>query len=209
MGILSSIFMSKSEKEKLEKVNRRRITRGVERVIENLEDKAGRLNKECSTLWDKARQQLLSGQKNEAAATLRFYKAKSVMSRRVDHQLAMTRYRYDAIVGAADMQQVMGALQDLAANTNVDVDMLEETMETVDEATGDNNEVCKIIDRAFQRDMAKLDRDLEGAGEGEDDDLMKALEQEVASGAGAARGGTESSITSGQERLRNMLDGKK
>ena len=208
MGILSSIFMSKSEKKNLEKLNKRRIVRGVERVIENLEDKSSRLNKECNSLWDKARQQLLSGQKSEAAATLRFYKAKSVMSKRIDHQLTLTRYRYDAIVGAADMQQVMGALQELAANTNVDVDGLEDTMEQVDEAAADNNEVCKIIDSAFQRDMAKLDRDLEGAGEGEEDELLKALEQEIATGP-AAGNGENNSITSGQERLRSMLDGKK
>lgn len=206
MGILSSIFMSKSEKEKLEKINRRRTTRGVERVIENLEDKFDRLNKECAILWNTARQQLLSGQKSEAIATLRSYKAKTVMGRRVDHQLTMTRFRYEAIVGAADMQQVMSALNDLAVNTNVDVDMLEETMETVDDAAGDNSEVCKIIDRAFQRDMAKLDRELENAGGDDDDELMKSLEQEVAADG---KENVESSIISGQERLRNMLNEKK
>ena len=206
MGILSRFIMSKRKKEELEKINRRRIKRGVERVIENLEDKFDRLNKESSILWNKARQQLLSGQKSEALATLRSYKAKTVMGRRVDHQLTMTRYRYDAIVGAADMQEVMGALNDLAANTNVDVDILEDTMEKVENAASDNNDVCKIIDRAFQRDMAKLDRELENAGGDDDDELMKSLEQEVAADGKRKVDGT---ITSGQERLRNMLNEKK
>ena len=206
MGIFSNFFMSESEKANLEKAKRRKIVRGVENIISGLEEKSMILGKECSTLWDKARQQLMSGQKNEAAATLRFYKSKNVMSRRIEQQLMLVRHRYDTLTGAADMQEVAGALNSLAGVMGVDVDALEESMEAVADAASDTADVNRAVDAAFQRDMARLDRELEAGGSDDDDALMKALEQEIAGAGAASAGGV---ISEGQDRLRNMLDGKK
>ena len=205
MGLLSNFFMSASEKEKLEKMKLRRVTRGVERVIEGLQDKSALLNKECTALWNKAREQLMSGQKSEAAATLRFYKSKNMMGRRVEQQLMMVRHRYDTITGAADMQSMAGALNGLAQTRGVDVDALEDSMEQIADAGMDCNEVNKSLDSMFERDMAKLDREL-AAGESGDDELMKALEQEI---SGGSTGVVPDAISSGQERLRSMLNEKK
>lgn len=204
MGIFGNFFMSESEKAKLEQMNKKRVVRGVERLLENLENRSIILNKESSVLWDKARKELLSGQKTEASNTLRIYKAKQVMARRNDHSLMVMRSRYDAIVGASDMQEVMGALNELAGSTNLDVDQMEENMDGVDAAVSDTRDVTKAIDAAFQRDMTRLDLELSSAENGEEDDLMKLLEQEVSAGAATGAG-----VTSGQERLRNMLNGKK
>ncbi|MBQ9755202.1 MAG: hypothetical protein IJV93_10710 [Lentisphaeria bacterium] len=203
MGLLSNFFMSASEKDKLEKTKMRRVTRCVERVIEGLEEKSALLNKECSTLWTRAREQLISGQKSEAAATLRFYKSKNVLGRRVEQQLTLVRHRYDTITGASDMQTMAGALSELARTMGVDVDALEYSMEQVADAAMDSSDVNKSINAIFERDMAKLDRDL-AAGEISDDELMKALEEEV-----AAAGNSNGSIADGQERLRSILNDKK
>ena len=203
MGLLSNFFMSASEKDKLEKTKMRRVTRSVERVIEGLEEKSALLNKECSTLWTRAREQLISGQKSEAAATLRFYKSKNVLGRRVEQQLTLVRHRYDTITGASDMQTMAGALSELARTMGVDVDALEYSMEQVADAAMDSSDVNKSINAIFERDMAKLDRDL-AAGEISDDELMKALEEEV-----AAAGNSNGSIADGQERLRSILNDKK
>lgn len=203
MGLLSNFFMSASEKDKLEKTKMRRVTRCVERVIEGLEEKSALLNKECSTLWTRAREQLISGQKSEAAATLRFYKSKNVLGRRVEQQLTLVRHRYDTITGASDMQTMAGALSELARTMGVDVDALEYSMEQVADAAMDSSDVNKSINAIFERDMAKLDRDL-AAGEISDDELMKALEEEV-----AAAGNSNGSISDGQERLRSILNDKK
>lgn len=203
MGLLSNFFMSASEKDKLEKTKMRRVTRCVERVIEGLEEKSALLNKECSTLWTRAREQLISGQKSEAAATLRFYKSKNVLGRRVEQQLTLVRHRYDTITGASDMQTMAGALSELARTMGVDVDALEYSMEQVADAAMDSSDVNKSINAIFERDMAKLDRDL-AAGEISDYELMKALEEEV-----AAAGNSNGSIADGQERLRSILNDKK
>ena len=147
----------------------------------------------------------MSGQKSEAAATLRFYKSKNMMGRRVEQQLMMVRHRYDTITGAADMQSMAGALNGLAQTLGVDVDALEDSMEQIADAGMDCSEVNKSLDSMFERDMAKLDREL-AAGESGDDELMKALEQEI---SGGSTGVVPDAISSGQERLRSMLNEKK
>ena len=223
MGIFDGLFTSAADEAKNKRTRQRRATRAVERVIENLQDKSKALEKERTKLWNTAREQMISGQKSAAASTLKIYKSKLVMGERVEKQLLLSQHHLDSITTASDMQQISGTLAELAAVMNVDPDTVQESIDAVDDRTADVQDVVKIMDQAFARDMARLDRDAEQE-EGESEDaLMTALMNEVngsltvpgslsSAVEESAPGSTNAAaadINAGRDTLKKLLDGNK
>ena len=213
MGLFD-IFTSKKKADQEAKRTKNRAERRAERVIDDMQYRQKNLEKECSKLWEKARQQLMSGQKSAAAATLSIYKSKLAMANRNERQYIMARHQADIMTNAAMMQGVAGALQELAEVSNVDPDAVAEQMDKIDEVNDDISETNKIMEKSYERSMAKLDKDLEDASDMVgDDELMKILETET---AGSVMGAhvTESSdkvptaaeINSGRDNLKKLLN---
>jgi hypothetical protein len=194
----------------------------VERVIDNLQEKATGLEKERTKLWNTAREQMLSGQKSAAGATLKVYKSKMVMGQRVERQLLLSQHHLDTITSASDMQQVSGALAGLATIMNVDPDAVQATMDELEDKNADVQDVSKIMDRAFERDMAKLDRDAENGMNETEDELMQALMAEVngslsvsaplssaAPETAAPVSNAAADINAGRDALKKLMEGNK
>lgn len=179
MGIFDGLFTNAESKIKEERMKQRRAIRTVERVIDNLTEKSAGLEKERTKLWATAREQMLSGQKSAAATTLKIYKSKMVMSQRVERQLLLSKHNLDTITSANDMQQVSASLASLATTMNVDPDAVQMTMDELEDRNEDIRDVNKIMDSAFARDMAKLDLDAANGMDDTEDELMKALMDEV------------------------------
>ena len=222
MGIFDGLFTSAADEAKTKRTRQRKAVRAEERVIENLQDKSRMLEKERTKLWNTAREQMISGQKAAAASTLKIYKSKLVMGERVEKQLLLSQHHLDSITTAGDMQQISGTLAELATVMNIDPDAVQDSIDTVDDKTADVQDVVKIIDQAFNRDMAKLDRDAEQGSEESEDALMTALMNEV-NGSLSVPGGLSSvadtpasaeksapaDINAGRDTLKKLLDGNK
>ncbi|MBR7138736.1 MAG: hypothetical protein IKD44_04260 [Lentisphaeria bacterium] len=213
---MSILDLFKSSKDTADEKRRaeRRAKRKAEQAIENLQDKNSALTKECNQLWEKARQQLMSGQKAAAAATLKIYKSKLAMATRNEKQFIMARHQTDIMNNAAMMNELSGALKDLAVISNIDPDAVAENMENIDAANDDINEANRIMEKSYDRSMAKLDKDLDEAADTVgDDELMKVLESET---AGTVMGPrvteatgeipTADEINSGRDNLNKLLN---
>ncbi|MBQ9755714.1 MAG: hypothetical protein IJV93_13315 [Lentisphaeria bacterium] len=217
MGIFDGLFTSAESEAKEKRMKQRRAVRTVERVIENLTEKSAGLEKERTKLWEKAREQMLSGQKTAAAATLKVYKSKMVMGQRVERQLLLSQHNLDTITSASDMQQISTALASLATAMNVDPDAVQLTMDELEEKNDDIRDVTRIMDRAFDRDMAKLDHDAENSQDETEDELMKALMEEVngalavpESAASAAEApAAAADINAGRDALKKLMEGNR
>ena len=213
MGVFG-IFVGKKEAARIARRTRNRAESRAEDAIEGIHSRQKSLDKECAKLWEKARQQLLSGQKAAAAATLRIYKSKQAMANSNERQYIMARHQADIMTNASMMQNVATVLKNLAEVSNVDPDSLAEEMETVAEVSDDIRETGKIMEKSYERSMAKLDRELEDSSDMVgDDELMKILETET---AGSVMGAhvTESSgkvptvaeINSGRDNLNKLIN---
>ena len=218
MGIFDGLFTSAESEAKEKRMKQRRAVRTVERVIDNLTEKSAGLEKERTKLWEKAREQMLSGQKTAAAATLKVYKSKMVMGQRVERQLLLSQHNLDTITSASDMQQISTALASLATAMNVDPDAVQLTMDELEEKNDDIRDVTRIMDRAFDRDMAKLDHDAENSQDETEDELMKALMEEVngalavpesAASAAEAPAAAAADINAGRDALKKLMEGNR
>ncbi|MBO5791418.1 MAG: hypothetical protein J6S54_02980 [Lentisphaeria bacterium] len=224
MGIFDGLFTSAADEAKIKRARQRRATRAVERVIENLQDKSKSLERERTKLWNTAREQMISGQKSAASSTLKIYKSKLVMGERVEKQLLLSQHHLDSITTASDMQQISGALAELATVMNVDPDVVQDSIDSLDDKSADVQDVVKIMDQAFARDMARLDRDAEQDEAESEDALMTALMNEV-NGSLVVPGSLGSvaeesapvntnaaaadDINAGRDTLKKLLDGNK
>lgn len=221
MGFFDGIFTSAADAEKNKRTLQRKAKRAVERRIEDLGEKAAQLEKERNKLWNTARDQMISGQKSAAAATLKFYKSNMVRGQHIEKMRLYSQNQLDSLTNASDMQALSGALSDLAVAMNIDPDKFQDVMDQMDDKGADVREITKLMDSAFNREMARLDNEsAQNAGE-EDDALMTALMNEVngslavpgalSSTAEAAPAATAApaDINAGRDALKKLMEGNK
>jgi hypothetical protein len=107
---------------------------------------------------------------------------------------------------------------------NVDPDVVQDSIDSLDDKSADVQDVVKIMDQAFARDMARLDRDAEQDEAESEDALMTALMNEV-NGSLVVPGSLGSvaeesapvntnaaaadDINAGRDTLKKLLDGNK
>lgn len=218
MGFWSNLFESREAAEKRKRQQARKVERAVERVVDNLSDKIRDMEREREKIWKNAKMKLQSGQKNEAARLLKMYKSKDIMLSRLDRQKSFVQHQLDMITGARDMQIAMGALGEMAAGMDISSDFIADSLENIDIASADINEINKTMDKAFEKNMAQLDRESESLADAEfDENLMNALETEaageIAGGFTATPAGDNASpvsqgssaINEGLERIKKNL----
>ena len=220
MGFFDGLFTSAADAEKNKRTLQRKAKRAVERRIEDLGEKAAQLEKERNKLWNTARDQMISGQKSAAAATLKFYKSNMVRGQHIEKMRLYSQNQLDSLTNASDMQALSGALSDLAVAMNIDPDKFQDVMDQMDDKGADVREITKLMDSAFNREMARLDNEsAQDAGE-EDDALMTALMNEV-NGSLAVPGALSSTaeaapaaaapadINAGRDALKKLMEGNK
>ena len=220
MGFFDGLFTSAADAEKNKRTLQRKAKRAVERRIEDLCEKAAQLEKERNKLWNTARDQMISGQKSAAAATLKFYKSNMVRGQHIEKMRLYSQNQLDSLTNASDLQALSGALSDLAVAMNIDPDKFQDVMDQMDDKGADVREITKLMDSAFNREMARLDNEsAQDAGE-EDDALMTALMNEV-NGSLAVPGALSSTaeaapaaaapadINAGRDALKKLMEGNK
>lgn len=179
MGLFDFIKTKGEIERELRKAQRKQQHR-VENVIDNLDDKVKDYEKERDKVWEQAKIKLQSGQKAEAARLLNTYKSKQTLINQTERRKQYAERTLDKINSARDMKELTDSLGKLATMSDFSPEQMEENLETINMATDDINDMSKIFEKAMERDMEQLNRDMERTnGTAEEDDLMKALEAEV------------------------------
>lgn len=179
MGLFDFIKTKKEIERELRMAQRKQQHR-VENVIDNLDDKVKDYEKERDKVWEQAKIKLQSGQKAEAARLLNTYKSKQTLINQTERRKQYAERTLDKINSARDMKELTDSLGKLATMSDFSPEQMEENVETINMATDDINDMSKIFEKAMERDMEQLNRDMERTnGTAEEDDLMKALEAEV------------------------------
>lgn len=176
---MGNFFETASQKaHRLEKENKARF-RNTGQLIENLQQKHALMEKECTSLWNKAKKELAGGEKSAAAATLKLFKMKKVAAERYARFRILAENKLASFSSAADMQSVMQALGELAGSCQVDVDQFEEKMAQAEEVMEDVRDMDKIMNGAWERENRRIDRELEDSAADDDDPLLKSLEESI------------------------------
>ncbi|MBQ7403729.1 MAG: hypothetical protein IJW05_09845 [Lentisphaeria bacterium] len=179
MGLFDFFKTNGEIERELRKAQRKQQHR-VENVIDNLDDKVKDYEKERDKIWEQAKIKLQSGQKAEAARLLNTYKSKQTLINQTERRKQYAERTLDKINSARDMKELTDSLGKLATMSDFSPEQMEENVETINMATDDINDMSKIFEKAMERDMEQLNRDMERTnGTAEEDDLMKALEAEV------------------------------
>lgn len=218
MDFFGNLFESNVERERRIARNKRRAEYAVESVIDKLNDKTKQLEKERDALWEKAKIKLQSGQKTEAASTLRTYKSKMIMLNRLDRQKIFAQHKLDMLTSATDMIEVTKALGTLANISDVSPEQLQDGLMDIDMASGEISEINKQVDKAFAKEMDRINQEVErDSSDDLDDELMAALENEaagmisggqVSSAAPASTNNNQQAIDAGLSRLKKIMNDK-
>ena len=209
---MSKLFKTKRERERETRRDRRRAFRDAENRIDDVKDRITQMNKDAGKQWDQAREALKSGQKAAAQRCLTSYRAAQVLMTKLEQK----RWVFEQYLTKMQVAQTDQEFADALAAVNKVVEINPERVEDVFESSRD------ILGEQMDADRfwAKLyDKEMDGAtGALEDhipsvDELNSQLEDEAAAEVG---GGTaervnselEGRIGAGQERVKNLLDGK-
>lgn len=208
------IFKSKSTREREARRERRHAFRNAENAIDSVRDRQKELEKEAKKRWAEAREALKNGEKAAAQRALVSYRAAQAMAVKLEQKRWVFEQYVTKMQVAGSDAQFASALAAVNKVMAIDPETVEDVFADAQEKLGESVGGDKFWERLYGKEM-------EGAvGTAEDhipslDDMNAQLEQEVAAevGGGSSAAATanqeiDSRIAAGQERVKNMLEGK-
>ena len=182
--------------------------RDIERTVDRLTDRINDLEKGKAKLWQAAKMKAAQGLKKEAARLLQQYKTAEVMISRLDKQVTFIQTKKTEIETAGVMAGGMAALEKLAKAAKLDPDAMMVAMDTVNETSETVNDMNKQIMREIMKDEEQQARAYEEQSEytDGDDDLMAALEAEVAGDMGYVAGSGNGVGSKTENNIKQKLD---
>ncbi len=208
MGLL---FKSKKEREREARRDQRHAFRQAENAIEDVKDRIKQMEKDSSKIWAQARDYMKAGQKAAAQRSLISYRASQVLMTKLEQKRWVFEQYFTKMQAAKSDQQFADALSAMNKVVRIDPERVADVFDEAQDLLGEQVDADRFWDKLYTKET-------EGASAGlEDhipslDDLGKQLEQEAAAevGGNTAQAGAEvdARIKAGQERVRNLLDGK-
>ncbi|MEI6149798.1 MAG: hypothetical protein WCS01_11915 [bacterium] len=208
---MSILFKTKKEREQGERREQRHAFRQAENAIDDVKDRVKTLEKDAKKQWDQAREALKSGQKAAAQRMLISYRAAQVLTTKLEQKRWVFEQYYTKLQAAKSDQQFSDALAAINKVVKIDPERVADVFETSQDLLGEQVDTDRFWAKMY-------DKETEGAsGALEDhipslDDLGKQLEAEAGAEVGGApdKAGAalDQSIKSGQDRVKNLLEGK-
>ncbi len=207
------MFMTPSARRRAKRRERRHAFRNAENAIDSVKDRQKELDREAKKRWSEAHEALKNGEKAAAQRALVSYRALQSLVIKLEQKRWVFEQYYTKMQVADSDAQFSSALGALTKVMEIDPEKVEDVFDAANEALDSQVESDKFWEKMYNKEM-------EGAkGALEDyipsmDDLRAQLEQEVAADVGgaaapaAANQEIDSRIAAGQERVRNMLEGK-
>lgn len=206
------LFMSKKEKEKLERKKKRAAFRDADRVVDNVKDKIRELKVDRDKQWEAARKYLKEGKKTAARRAVQAVRARELLMDQLDKKRLICEDRIIKLDMANMDNSFIESLNTITNLVNIDPDELVETMDSVQDKLEEVEENDKIWNKFYEKDMLNAEyTDSEIVDSV--DNLLSQLESEVAvevRGSELEDGETENSImaeiSEGRNRLNKLLE---
>ena len=205
-------FKSSKELEREKRRRQRASERRAERGIRHLASLAKGMERERAALWQKARELLQAGQKEEAARLLRQYKLLGVQLERMEQQKMLSQNKLNRVEAAGEIGGITAAIADVAEGAGVDPDEIADNFDRIADVEEDADEVDSVVQDEIRKDLEKAAEQTEGKEDlPDDDELMRELENEAAAeilGPKVAEDGVQAQdgINEGRDKLRKLLD---
>jgi hypothetical protein len=202
---------TKKEKERAVRKDRRRAYRQAENAIQDVKDRAKRMEKDAEADWLKARDALKEGKKAAAQRALTSYRAAQVLVTKLEQKRWVFEQYLMKMETAGTDAEFATALAAVNKVTDINPELVEDVFDTAGELLGEQQDADRFWASLY-------DKEMEGAtGNLQDhipslEELSKSLEQEVSAdiSGGSAKTASEMErrIGGGQEKVRELLGGK-
>ncbi len=208
---MSILFKSKQERAREDRRTQRQAFRQAEKAIDDVKDRVKQMAKDSKKQWDQAREAAKGGEKAAAQRLLIGYRANQVLMTKLEQKRWVFEQYFTKLQAAQTDQQFTTALAAINKVVNIDPEKVTDVFEASQDLLGEQVDTDRF--------WAKLyDKETEGASGALEDhipsleDLSRQLESEAGAeiGGSAQKAGTEldARVKSGQERVKNLLEGK-
>jgi len=212
---LGDIFKSQKQREKEERTHRRKALRDAEGAVDKIRDRITSMKKERDATWREARDYLKAGQKEAAQRCLQSYRAGEVLMDQLEKKHWVSRQLMLRMETAGIDQEIAGAFAVLQKVINIDPEKIADTLEDVRDALGEQEDIEKMWDKMYDKDMAGIERVSDTIPSVED--MMKNLEDEALAEVGGYKVAEEETrdqsisekIGKGRQKLHKLLEDNK
>lgn len=211
MNILD--FLSPGGRKRAQRRERRHAFREAENAIDSVKERQNELEKESKKHWEAAREAMKNGEKAAAQRALISYRASQSLVMKLEQKRWIFEQYFTKMQVAGSDAQFAEALGSLNKVVNIDPEKVMDVFDTAQDILGEQVDGDRFWEKMYNKEM-------EGATKAAEDhipsmeDLGAQLEQEVAAEVGGAAAPAaagkeiDSRIAAGQERVKNMLEGR-
>jgi len=210
---LGDIFKSEKQRKKEQRMQRRKALRDAEGAVDKIKDRIDDMKKERDSTWLEARTYLKAGQKEAAQRCLQSVRAGEVLMSQLEKKHWVSRQLIVRMETAGIDQEIAGSFAVLQQVIDVDPEKISETLDDVREALGEQDDIEKMWDKMYDKDMAGIERVSDTIPSVET--MMKNLEDEATAEVGGykvADGDLEAindEIGEGRKKLNRLMEDDK
>lgn len=205
------IFMTPSARRRLERRERRHAFRDAENAKQDVVDRQKRLEKEAKANWDKAREALKTGEKAAASRALTAARAAQALALKLEQKRWVFEQYLTKMEVAQSDNQFAEALGQINKIVRIDPERVEDIFGTAQDMLGEQVDADRFWNSMYEHEM-------EGASGALQDHLpsLEEMENQLESEVAAEMGGgtvtadqaIEERLASGQQRVKDILEGK-
>ena len=207
-------FMFPAARRRYERRVRRHAFRDAENAKQDVVDRQKRLEKEAKENWAKAREALKSGEKAAANRTLTAARAAQVLAMKLEQKRWVFEQYLTKMEVAQSDNQFAEALGQINKIIRIDPEHVEDVFGTAQDVLGEQVDADRFWNKMYESEMAGANGALQDHIPSMEE-MSSQLEQEVAAEIGggestpeAADSAIDARISAGQQRVKDILDGK-
>jgi hypothetical protein len=208
---MSILFKSKKERERQDRRDRRHAFRQAESAVDEVKDRIKQMGRDADKQWTQARDALKAGQKAAAQRLLTSYRASQVLMTKLEQKRWVFEQYLTKMQVAQTDNEFAKALESVNKVTHIDPERVADVFEASQDILGEQVDSDRFWSKLYEKEMDGATGSLEDRIPSIDE-LSKQLEAEagaeVGGGTGKADAALDDRIKSGQERVKNLLDGK-
>ena len=208
---LFTLFMSKKERERQARRERRHAFRDAENAVDAVKEQQKRLEKEAQKHLEAVRAAKKAGEKAAANRALVSYRAALTLAMKLEQKRWVFEQYLVKMETAQSDEQFASALAAINKVVHIDPDRVADVFDASQELLGEQLDADKFWNKLYDKEMAGAEGSLEDYIPSMEE-LDKQTDEEVAAeigGAPAAAGhDIDASLAAGRERVKRILEGR-
>ena len=208
---LFTLFMSKKERERQARRDRRHAFRDAENAVDSVKEQQKRLEKEAQKHLEAVRAAKKAGDKAAANRALVSYRAALTLAMKLEQKRWVFEQYLVKMETAQSDNEFASALAAVNKVVNIDPDRVADVFDASQELLGEQLDADKFWNKLYEKEMSGAEGSLEDYIPSMEE-LDKQTDEEVAAeigGAPAAAGrDIDASLAAGRERVKRILEGR-